>query len=190
MRYLFSSIVIFIVLGAVTQVSRAQIKPGDLPGPQLGKSVTEVLGSGQQIKWGAYRIPESAKDSLENHLKVKKNLPDSVYAGKTTIQSKTVYLIPDRARSKSEWFTYVLYVNEDGSIRDVDVLQYRENYGYQIDYPMFRHQFTGKRDPGKIIFGRTIHNISGATISARSLTYSVHDLLSLFDYLKKTNQLP
>lgn len=186
MRFLFSSLVIFIVLGAVTQVSRAQIKPGDLQGPMLNKSVKEVLDSGQKIKWRAYRIPKSARDSLENYFKVKNSLPDSVYIGTISVQSKAVYLIPDRARSKSEWFTYILYVNEDGSIRDVDVLQYRENYGYQIDYPMFRRQFKGKSDPGKIIFGRTIHNISGATISARSLTYSVHDLLILFDYLKKS----
>jgi len=179
-----------LMLGTGIHICRAQINPAGLPEPLINKSVNEVLGSGQQIKWRPYRISGPAKDSLAGHFKVKKNLPDSVYIGTVSTQSKTVYLIPDRARSKSEWFTYVLYVNEDGSIRDVDVLQYRENYGYQIDYPMFRHQFTGKRDPGKIIFGRTIHNISGATISARSLTYSVHDLLSLFDYLKKTKQLP
>jgi len=189
MRYHFLPLMIFI-WGTVTQISHAQINPAGLPAPLINKSVKEVLGSDQEIKWQPYRISDPAKDSLSGHFKVKKSLPDSLYIGTASIQSKTVYLIPDRARSKSEWFTYILYVNEDGSIRDVDVMQYRENYGYQIDYPMFRRQFKGKTSPGKIIFGRTIHNISGATISAWSLTYSVHDLLTLFDYLKKTKQLP
>ncbi|MCB0261140.1 MAG: FMN-binding protein, partial [Calditrichaeota bacterium] len=60
------------------------------------------------------------------------------------------------------------------------VLIYRENYGGEIDYPAFRKQFRGKQRPQELVLGRSIQNISGATISVRSMTLATRDLLSLF----------
>lgn len=161
----------------------AQVAPDALSAPLLRESVEAVLGPGRDVTWKA--VPLSAQDraALRPKLKNTLNLPDTLYVGRVQTDEGMRYLIPDTAPSKSETFSYVLYLDDTGAIVDVDVLKYRENYGYEIDYPLFRRQFHGKKKPKALIFQRTIQNISGATISARSLTYAVRDLLTLVRYL-------
>lgn len=117
-------------------------------------------------------------------MKAKQHVADTLYIGKVSTAKGPRFLIPDTAPSRSEQFSYVLFVDQSKHIAGVDVLEYRENYGYEIDYPFFRKQFEGKRQADKIIFGKTIQNISGATISARSITYSIHDIMLILNHIQ------
>lgn len=157
----------------------AQVPPKALNQKLLQKSLKAVLGTSGPPEWQAIAVSESDKKELKPHVKLPRRMEDTLHVGRVVSDSDTFYVMPDVAPSKSEVFSYVLYLDTRLEIYDVDVLKYRENYGYEIDYPLFRRQFKGRKDPKQIIFGRTIQNISGATISARSLTYAVHDLLVL-----------
>ncbi len=158
----------------------AQIGPGDIPSKVLNQSLRTNLNSEVVMEWVAWLIPEELKEELRGSLKMKRSLPDSLVMGKWKLGEEVGYVLLDRAPSKVETFEYALYLQEDGSIRAVDVLIYRESEGGEIDHPAFRKQFVGKRNPRRIIPGRTIQAISGATISSRSITYSVRDLLTIF----------
>ncbi len=158
----------------------AQISPDKVSSNLVSESVEQVLETKNTIEWHSYKLSKNNKQTLLGKLKLKNSLPDTIFLGKIMGNSKEYFIFLDNAPSKSEYFTYALYLKEDGSIKDVDVLIYRENYGNEIDYPMFRQQFEGKNNPNNLVFGRTIQNITGATISARSVTYAVKDLLTIF----------
>ena len=160
---------------------RAQASPEAVGREALEASVRAVLGVEGPVAWTAVPLDADLKERLKPKLKRRRTVPDTLYLGRVETPDGPRYLIPEEAPSRSEVFSFVLYLDPDGAIVDVDVLQYRENYGDEIDYPMFRKQFRGRTKADEIRFRRTIQNISGATISARSLTYAVHDLLVLVE---------
>lgn len=176
------SILIF-CFSLISFSSLAQVRPDAIPSKLMDKSIRAVLGTRQSPEWKAIAVPDSIRRSLEGQLKIKGQVPDTLHIGIIQRDGSKNYIIPDIAPSRSEKFSYVLYIDSSPKIVGVDVLQYRENYGNEIDYPFFRKQFHGKQQPDKIIFGRTIQNISGATISARSITYSVHDLMLMLNQI-------
>lgn len=77
------------------------------------------------------------------------------------------------AIGQSRPITFAVAVAVDGSVRDVEVLVYREPQGEQIAEARFRRQFVGKRVTDPIALGKDIDVVSGATISARAATYVV-----------------
>jgi Na+-translocating ferredoxin:NAD+ oxidoreductase RnfG subunit len=93
------------------------------------------------------------------------------------------WLFLDQVIGKHELITYALGVNTDGSIRQLQIIEYLETYGSQVRYPNWRDQFVGKtvRDPVRV--DSDIDNISGATLSARHLTDGIRRLLLLHQLL-------
>lgn len=170
------------LLLSTTAVS-AQVEPDSLRAEKLRASIDEVLPGTPEVTWSALPLPDSVEAALQAQLNGQTTLPDTLFVGRAQTSDGLRFLIPDVAPSKSETFSFVLYLTSSGAVVDVDVLTYRESYGYEIDYPMFRRQFHGTTDPQSIRFRRSIQNISGATISARSLTHAVHDLLVLVNHL-------
>ncbi len=85
----------------------------------------------------------------------------------------------DQVIGKHELITYALGLNLDGSIRQVQVIEYLEVYGSQVRYPNWRDQFVGKTVASPLRIDNDIENISGATLSARHLTDGIKRLLFL-----------
>ena len=85
----------------------------------------------------------------------------------------------DQVIGKHELITYALGINPDGSIRQVQVLEYLENYGSQVRYPRWRDQFVGKTVKDPVSIESDIENITGATLSSRHLTDGIRRLLFL-----------
>lgn len=160
-----------------------QVPPDSVDAAKLQESIEAVLGNISSVSWKTRPLSAEDKSALRPQLKGRSPLPDSVYVGHTETTEGERFLIPDVTPSKSKTFSLVLYLNESGSVVDVDVLTYRENYGYEVDYELFRRQFRGADDPEAVQFRGTIQNISGATISARSMTHAVNDLLVIVDHV-------
>lgn len=179
-RALFTAVLLVSAVGN----ANGQATPSEISSNMLMKSMEEVLGSYQDPEWKAIGLGGLDEETLQ--LKQTKTLPDSLYVGRVSTGDGVRWIIPDIAPSKSELFSFILYLDENKKILDVDVLTYRESYGYEIDYPFFRAQFKGMSQPDDIRFGRSVQNISGATISARSITYAVHDLLSILNHVDIT----
>ena len=71
----------------------------------------------------------------------------------------------------------------DGSVRGIEILEYRESYGGQIREPLWRAQFIGKRNGAPLALKRDIQNISGATLSCRHIADGVKRLLATHAFL-------
>lgn len=180
----YSRLLLLCSLITLPSLVKAQVNPDKINVGLLKKSLKAVIGTKNVITWNQIPVADSVQKSLAGKLKAKQNVADTLYIGKVSTDKGPRYVIPDIAPSRSEQFSYVLYVDQSKSIVGVDVLEYRENYGNEIDYSFFRNQFEGKQQANEIIFGRTIQNISGATISARSITYSIHDLLLILNNIQ------
>lgn len=79
-----------------------------------------------------------------------------------------------------EVFQYALFLDFELRIAKVLVLDYAGDYGYEINSPGWLKQFVGYRGGG-LSYGSDIQAISGATISANSITYDiveVHDQIT------------
>ena len=85
----------------------------------------------------------------------------------------------DQVIGKHELITYALGINADGSVRQVEIVEYLEAYGSQVRYPNWREQFVGKTADSLLRVDSDITNISGATLSARHLTDGIKRLLFL-----------
>jgi Na+-transporting NADH:ubiquinone oxidoreductase subunit NqrC len=94
----------------------------------------------------------------------------------------TIYI--DDVIGKVEWITYAVAIGSDGTVRSLEVLEYRETHGSEIRLPGWRKQFLGRRADTPFHFGEDIKNISGATLSCSHLTAGVQRLLTLHQQLK------
>ena len=95
------------------------------------------------------------------------------------------WMIQDEVLGKHEFINWTLALNADGSVKQIEILDYRETYGYEIRNEKWRAQFYGKQRGAKLKLDEDIKNISGATLSCRHITDGVKRLLSLYDVALK-----
>lgn len=75
--------------------------------------------------------------------------------------------------------TFLVCLNQDSSVRFIEVLRYRETRGGEIRSKMFLKQFIGKNSEDKITVGNDIRNIRGATLSAWATTRAVRKAFAI-----------
>jgi len=88
------------------------------------------------------------------------------------------WFIVDEVIGKHELITYAIGLELDGRVRQIEVMDYREGYGYEIRNPSWRRQFAGKRHADAIVLEGDIRNITGATLSCRHVTEGVRRVLA------------
>ena len=91
------------------------------------------------------------------------------------------WFIADDVVGKHEYIPFALALNADGSVKSIEILEYREAYGGEIRGAAWRAQFAGKRHGAQLTLAKDIKNISGATLSSRHLTDGIKRLLATYD---------
>ena len=86
----------------------------------------------------------------------------------------------DEVVGKHEFITYAVGLHADGSVKQIEIVDYRESYGYEVRNPDWRRQFIGKTAAAPLKLEQDIHNISGATLSARHVTDGVKRVLATY----------
>lgn len=87
----------------------------------------------------------------------------------------------DEVLGKHEYITWALALDPDGAVRDLEVLEYRETYGYEVREAKWRAQFRAKRHGAPLRLDHDVRNISGATLSCRHIADGVKRLLATHD---------
>jgi len=85
----------------------------------------------------------------------------------------------DEVVGKHEFITYAAAIAPSGKVLGVEVLVYRETYGYQVRDAQWRDQFKGKTLQDHFKLDDDITNITGATLSSRNVMNGVKRLLAL-----------
>jgi Na+-transporting NADH:ubiquinone oxidoreductase subunit NqrC len=99
----------------------------------------------------------------------------TAYRGESAIG----YVVLDDVIGKFELISYAVALEPDASVRQIEVLAYRESHGGEIRLPAWRRQFVGKRAGAGMSIGDGIANISGATLSCTHLTDGVRRIAAI-----------
>ena len=70
-------------------------------------------------------------------------------------------------------FDYIIIYDAESKIKDIKIFRYNEDYGYEIAARWFLKQFFEKKAGEKMSYNYDIDGISGATISAKSVTSDI-----------------
>lgn len=99
------------------------------------------------------------------------------------------FAIVDDVMGKARPITYLLATNVQGAVLGIEILAYRESHGHEVGREAFRDQFVGRDADDTLRLGGDIRNIAGATISCRSITDGVSDLLALLRATPKVTEV-
>ncbi len=95
------------------------------------------------------------------------------------------WFLLDEVVGKHEFITYAVGLTEEGAVKQIEVMDYRETYGGQVRDEKWRAQFIGKKHGAKLKLDDDIQNISGATLSSRHLAEGVRRLLATHELVLK-----
>lgn len=99
------------------------------------------------------------------------------------------YAYISQAASKTALFDYLVLLDKDLVVIKTKVLIYREEYGGEIGSRRWLKQFIGKTQNDDLKYGQNIIAISGATISVRSFTEAINNVLKSLKILHSKNVL-
>ncbi len=88
--------------------------------------------------------------------------------------------IVDRVVGKHEFITIAVGINANGTVKQIEIMDYRESYGYEVREASWRAQFVGKGAGSPLQLGEDIKNISGATLSSKHVTDGVKRILQKY----------
>jgi hypothetical protein len=140
----------------------------------------------ERIRKAVLRLSQEKKDMIEQRIGWK--FPEEsfeVYIGETGDKIDG-YAMVHNTIGKHKHMTYMVGVDAQGACSNVELLVYREAKGAEVGRKRFNVQYEGKTVFDPIRINKDIINISGATMSVRSISAGVKRVLVLIDefYLK------
>jgi Na+-translocating ferredoxin:NAD+ oxidoreductase RnfG subunit len=140
----------------------------------------------ERIRKESLRLTSEKKMQVEERIGWK--FPEEVfevYIGETGTQVDGYALIQNTI-GKHKPMTYMVGVDAQGRVSNVELLVFREARGSEVRTKRFNVQYEGKTVADPVRLNKDIINISGATMSVRSFSAGVKRVLVLVDefYLK------
>ena len=99
------------------------------------------------------------------------------------------FVVTDDVIGKVELISYAVGVALDGSVKQIEILSYRESHGFEIRLPAWRKQFVGKDGGAALRVGEDIANISGATLSCTHVTDGVRRIVAVVALARRAGAL-
>ncbi len=150
------------------------------------ESLKTVLPKSQRIRKELIRLTQGKKELIEQRIGWK--FPEEsfeLYIGETG-DKVDGYAMIHNTIGKYKHMTYMVGVDAQGRCTDVELLVFRDAKGSEVRTKRFNSQYDGKTVFDPIRINKDIINISGATMSVRSMSAGVKRVLVLVDefYLK------
>ena len=150
------------------------------------EAVKLMFPKSERIKKEILRVPTEKKVVIEERIGWK--FPEDsfeVYIGETGSQIDG-YALVQNTIGKHKPMTYMVGVDAHGRVSNVELLVFREARGSEVRTKRFNVQYEGKTVLDPVRINKDIINISGATMSVRSISAGVKRVLVLVDefYLK------
>ena len=90
------------------------------------------------------------------------------------------YAVAERVTNRSWTISYVVVMNADGSIKNVEVLNYEGARNWGVQYESWLKQFFGKKADSDF---QSVSGITGATVSVRTVTAGVRKVVSAYQVI-------
>lgn len=149
-------------------------------------AVKTILPKSQRVRKELIRLTPEKKALIEERIGWK--FPEEsfdLYIGETGDKIDGYAMIHNTI-GKYKHMTYMVGVDPKGTCTDVELLVFRDAKGSEVGKKRFNSQYDGKTVTDPIRINKDIINISGATMSVRSMSAGVKRVLVLVDefYLK------
>lgn len=95
------------------------------------------------------------------------------------------WFIADEVVGKHEFIPFAVGLDDQGAVKGIEILEYREAYGSQIRDAHWRQQFVGRQPGVRLRLDKDIRNVSGATLSCKHVTDGVSRLLATYEIVLK-----
>lgn len=95
----------------------------------------------------------------------------------------------DKVIGKHEFITYAVGINPEGKVKQIEILEYLESHGEEVQEAWWREQFKEKNKTSDFVLNKDIMNISGATLSSKHVMEGVKRLLWTYEIAIKGNSL-
>lgn len=150
------------------------------------EALKTVLPKSQLVRKELIRLTPEKKELIEQRIGWK--FPEDsfeLYIGQTGDKIDG-YAMIHHTIGKYKPMTYMVGVDAKGTCTDVELLVFRDAKGSEVRTKRFNSQYDGKTVMDPIRINKDIINISGATMSVRSMSAGVKRVLVLVDefYLK------
>lgn len=150
------------------------------------EAVKIMLAKSERIHKDILRLSQEQKGVIEQRIGWK--FPEDsfeVYVGETGTQVDG-YALMQNTIGKHKPMTYMVGVDAHGHVSNVELLVFREARGSEVRTKRFNVQYEGKTVLDPVRINKDIINITGATMSVRSISAGVKRVLVLVDelYLK------
>lgn len=128
-------------------------------------------------------VPETVNNKLKGKISEENLL-------KITVDGKVLgFAFINKAPSKTDEFDYLVLLDKELIVIKTKILIYREDYGGEIGSKRWLRQFIGKTSKDTLKYEKDIIAISGATISASSMTIAVNTFLQNLEILHQNKVL-
>ena len=150
------------------------------------EAVKTILPKSQRVHKELIRLTPEKKELIEQRIGWK--FPEEtfeLYIGETG-DKVDGYAMIHNTIGKYKHMTYIVGVDPKGACTDVELLVFRDAKGSEVGKKRFNAQYDGRTVSDPIRINKDIINISGATMSVRSMSAGVKRVLVLVDefYLK------
>ncbi len=152
------------------------------------KIIVSNFSESVEIKTYKLTLNKSLKYKTEKFAK-QRFLTKFVYYYEIKENNKKVgTAILDNVLGKVKPITYLIIFLPDKSIKSVNVVKYREQYGGSIGKRNWLKQFDLKTIDNQLLLNQEIDGISGATISVKSIIKGVKRMLYLINNLEENEK--
>jgi len=152
----------------------------------LNKAVDKEIKESYSIEQYSYSVKQIPPEITEE---LPAKFDDNNFLEISVENQLMGYAYISKAPSKTDLFDYLILLDSSLTIIKAKVLVYREDYGGEIGSKRWLKQFIGKNQNDELKYQENIVAISGATISVRSMTNAVNNLLKSLKILHSKNIL-
>ncbi len=118
------------------------------------------------------------KVDLPGNFQTEKTEPISVFQFTGAENFVDGFIVYTQAKGRYDYFDYLIVTTSEPSVQKIKVLKYRSEHGGEIAARKWLKQFENYSS-GELKYGKDISAISGATISAGSITTDIPKVLAI-----------
>lgn len=145
------------------------------------EALTIMFPTSTRIRKEVIRLTHEQKEQIETRIGWK--FPEEefeLYTGETG-EKHDGYAMIHNTIGKHKPMTYMVGVDTGGQVTHVELMVFRESRGSEVRKKRFNYQYEGKTVLDPVRINKDIINISGATMSVRSMSAGVKRVLVLID---------
>lgn len=147
----------------------------------LDEALDEVFPRHDAVRSVVWRPTAEQRSALEERLGRRLYEPRFEILEVMTGTRVLGYAVQTDERGKYRPITFLVGVTPEFRVQDTAIMVYRESRGGEVERKRFLQQYRGKSGTDPVRINRDIINISGATISVRSVNAGVRKVLAVVE---------